>query len=360
MSTIFHPLKVKKIKRETPDCVSVSFHVPEELEKTFRFTQGQHLTFRQMDKNQEIRRSYSICSSPCENELKIAVKKIPEGIFSSFMNEKLKEGDTLETMPPQGKFFTELNPENKKTYIAFAAGSGITPVISIMKSVLETEPGSRFILIYGNRNKGTIIFKEEIEALKNRFMENLSIYHILSREVADSDFLSGRIDSEKAKSFLRHIIPADRIDEIFLCGPEEMIMNVRETLINSGIDAKKIHFELFFSAASTERKKEHELAVNQSDDDYSKVIIKLDATAMSLNLAYHGQTILDAALQNGADLPYACKGGVCATCKCKLEKGEVEMDINYSLEPDELAAGFILSCQSHPRSEEVVVNFDIK
>ena len=360
MSVIFYPLTVKKVKKETQDCVSVSFDVPAELSEQFKFTQGQYLTFRQMNGNQELRRSYSICASPHEGELKVAVKKVPEGLFSSFMNENLKEGDVLEVMPPMGKFYTELNPENKKTYVAFAAGSGITPVISIIKSVLKNEPQSQFILIYGNKNKGTIIFKEEIEALKDRFMERLSIYHILSREVADADLLSGRINSEKAESFIKNIIPAEKIDEVFLCGPEEMILSVRDTLIQSGVEAKKIHFELFFSAASAEKKKEHELAINKSDDDFSKVTVKLDATALKLDLAYHGPTILDAALQNGADLPYACKGGVCATCKCKLEKGEVEMDINYSLEPDEIAAGFILSCQAHPRSEEVVVNFDIK
>src|SRR6218665_375900 len=266
MSVNFHQLKVKKVKKETQDCVSVSFDVPAELSEQFKFTQGQYLTFRQMNGEQELRRSYSICTSPHEGELKVAVKKVPEGLFSSFMNENLKEGDVLEVMPPMGKFYTELNPENKKTYVAFAAGSGITPIISIIKSVLKNETQSQFILIYGNKNKATIIFKEEIEALKNRFMERLSIYHILSREVADADLLSGRINSEKAKSFLNNIIPAEKIDEVFLCGPVEMILGVRDTLVSSGVDAKKIHFELFFSAASAEKKKEHESAINKSDD----------------------------------------------------------------------------------------------
>lgn len=360
MSTSFHPLTIKCINRETPECVSVSFHVPEELKDTFRFKQGQYLTFKSKDGQEEIRRSYSICASPCEDELKVAVKKISDGVFSSYINDIAKEGDVLEVMPPQGNFFTELNENHQKTYVAFVAGSGITPVISIIKSVLKNEANSQFILIYGNRNKASIIFKEEIEALKNRFMQRLSVYHILSREMADADILSGRINANKAELFLKHIIPADKIDDVFLCGPEDMILGVRDTLVNAGLDAKKIHFELFYSAASDQKKKEHQQAVNRADDQYSKVVVKLDASALNMDLAYHGQTILDAALQNGADLPYACKGGVCATCKCKLEKGEVEMDINYSLEQDELDAGFILSCQAHPRSAEVVVNFDIK
>ncbi len=360
MSTTFHPLKIKRINRETPDCVSVSFDVPETLKDIFTFKQGQYLTFKSLDGAEEIRRSYSICASPCENQLKVAVKKITEGVFSSYINDIAKEGDILEVMPPQGTFFTEIHAEHQKTYVAFAAGSGITPIISIIKSVLRNEPNSQFILIYGNKNKGSIIFKEEIEALKNQFMQRLSVYHILSREMADADLLSGRINAEKADLFLKHIIPANQIDEVFLCGPEDMILGVRDTLVDAGVDSKKIHFELFFSAASAQKKKEHQQAVNRADDQYSKVVVKLDASALNMDLAYHGQTILDAALQNGADLPYACKGGVCATCKCKLEKGEVEMDINYSLEQDELDAGFILSCQAHPRSAEVVVNFDIK
>ncbi|WP_313026760.1 1,2-phenylacetyl-CoA epoxidase subunit PaaE [Soonwooa sp.] len=360
MSTTFHPLKIKKIKRETPDCVSVSFDVPEDLKEQFRFTQGQYLTFKQINNGQEIRRSYSICASPCEDELKVAVKKITDGVFSSYINDVAKEGDVVEVMTPQGTFFTELKPYNKKTYVAFAAGSGITPVMSIVKSVLKNEPNSNFVLIYGNRNKAHIIFKEDIEALKNIFMDRLSVYHILSREIADADLLAGRITAEKAKLFLEHIVPVDTIDEVFLCGPEDMILDVRDTLQDAGLEPKKIHFELFYSATAEEKKKEHAQAVNRADDKYSKVTVKLDASALNMDLAYHGQTILDAALQNGADLPYACKGGVCATCKCKLEKGEVEMDINYSLEQDELDAGFILSCQAHPRSEEVIVNFDIK
>lgn len=360
MSTQFHPLTIKSIQKETTDCVSVAFDVPKDLEEAFRFKQGQYLTFRANKNGEEIRRSYSICASPCDKELKVAVKKITDGLFSSFINNEAKAGDVLEVMPPQGNFYTEISKDQSKRYVAFAAGSGITPVISMIKAVLRNEPNSQFVLVYGNKNKASIIFKEEIEALKNRYMNRFSVYHILSREVADADLLSGRITADKAQFFLDHVIPANKIDEVFLCGPEEMILGVRDTLQQAGVDKKKIHFELFYSATSEQKKKEHAQAVNKADDQYSQVTVKLDATALKLDLAYHGQTILDAALQNGADLPFACKGGVCATCKCKLEKGEVEMDINYSLEPDELEAGFILSCQAHPRSEEVVVNFDIK
>ncbi|WP_322969938.1 1,2-phenylacetyl-CoA epoxidase subunit PaaE [Faecalibacter sp. LW9] len=360
MAINFHKLTVKQIKRETPECVSVVLDVPAELQNDFNFKQGQYLTFKDIKNDEEIRRSYSICSSPLDGELRVAVKKIANGIFSTYVNENLQVGDALDVMTPQGNFFTEVDAANNKLYVGIVAGSGITPVLSIIKTVLQTEPNSKFILIYGNRNKGTIIFKEEIEALKNKYMERLSVYNILSRETADAEILSGRITKEKIEYFLQHVIDPKEIGEVFLCEPEDMILGGRDALVAAGVDAKNVHFELFYSASAEAKKAERQQAVEVSDDTMSKVTVKLDATSLQMDLGYNGVTILDAALQNGADLPYACKGGVCATCKCKVLEGEVEMDINYSLEPDEIAAGFVLSCQAHPRSANVVVDFDAK
>lgn len=358
MAVSFHQLKVRNIRRETPECVSVSLEVPEESKSDFVFRQGQYLTFRHQLNGEEIRRSYSICASPLDGELRVAVKKVPEGVFSTYVNESLQVGDTVEVMQPEGRFFTELDATNEKMYVAFAAGSGITPVISIIKTVLLTEPKSKFCLVYGNKTRGSIIFKSEIEDLKNQFMGRFSVYHILSREQADAQILSGRIDRDKCRYFLDKIIRPEDIDECFLCGPEDMINDVKEVLTGAGVSSKKIHFELFFTSSSLRRQAAEK--VPYLNDSISKVTVKLDGSYMEMELGYHGESILDAALKNGADLPFACKGGVCATCRAKVEKGSVEMDINYALEQDELDAGFVLTCQAHPRSENVLVNFDIR
>jgi ring-1,2-phenylacetyl-CoA epoxidase subunit PaaE len=359
MSITFHPLKIKNIRRETPECVSVSFEVPEALQGEFKFKHGQYLTFKKHFDGVEARRSYSICSSPADNELRVAIKQVEDGIFSSFVNNELRVGDLLDTMAPQGLFTTPLDKVHKKQYLAFAAGSGITPILSIIKTVLQTEPESQFCLVYGNKNRGSIIFKSELEALKNKYMERFSIYHILSREQADAALLHGRINKEKISYFLDKIIDPATISEAFLCGPEDMILEGKEVLTEAGVAESKIHYELFFSATAVQKQKERK-HVSVENDTMSEIVVRLDGSATNMQLGYHGESILDAALRNGADLPFACKGGVCATCRCKLEEGEIEMDINYALEKDELANGFILACQAHPRSEKVVVNFDIR
>lgn len=358
MALTFHPLKVKKVSRETSDCISVLFDVPEDLKPSFAFKQGQNLTLRKSFNGEEVRRTYSICASPLDGELRVAIKKIPEGVFSTYLNDDLRPGDTLDVMPPQGRFFTEAHPSQTKVYVAFAAGSGITPILSIVKTILRTEPGSRFCLVYGNRTRGSIIFKAELEALKNRFMDRLSIYHILSREKADAEILSGRIDAAKCKFFLDKIIAPQTIDECFLCGPEAMIHDVRDVLLQAGVEPRKIHYELFYSAAANQQRQAVKPVV--VNDQQSTVTVTLDGTAVQMVMGYHGESVLEAALRNGADLPFACKGGVCATCRARLTEGKVEMDINYALEQDELDAGFILTCQAHPRTPDVAVNFDIK
>jgi ring-1,2-phenylacetyl-CoA epoxidase subunit PaaE len=359
MSLHFHPLTVAAVRKETADCVSVSLSVPAALQEIFHYQHGQYLTVRANINGEEVRRSYSICSSPLDHELRIAVKKVENGKFSTWANQSLKKGDTLDVMPPMGKFFTKLDVSATKNYLGFAAGSGITPLLSIIKTTLRTEPNSQFTLVYGNRHRHSIIFREELEALKNQYMQRLRLVHILSREKTDTVLHAGRIDGDKCRQLFDKVILPDTIDECFLCGPETMILSVKETLIAAGIDAKKIHFELFTTAGSQQAS-----AVNRQSSvvsgPVSKVTLKLDGVAVDFDLPYDGSSILDAALSNGADLPYACKGGVCCTCRAKLMEGEVKMDINYGLEPDEIEQGFILTCQAHPLTEKVVVDFDIR
>ncbi len=357
MALHFHLLKVKNIKRETADCVSISFDIPTELKKTFEYKQGQSLALRKMFDDEEVRRSYSICSSPLDNELRIAVKKIQGGLFSTFANTQMQVGDELDVMPPSGKFYTPLLPGNKKNYVAFASGSGITPIISIIKTTLLTEPLSSFTLIFGNKNQSSIIFKEELEALKDKYMERFRIYYILSRERMEAEINYGRINAEKCAQ-LTKLVDVEKADEIFICGPEEMIFGVKEFLENKGIDKSKIHFELF-STPTKKRLTIYRPAIVKEENS-SKITVTVDGRSFDFNLDYNSNNILDAALAEGADLPFACKGGVCTTCKAKLIEGKIEMEVNYGLEPEEVEDGFILTCQSHPRSEKVVVDFDVK
>ncbi len=359
MSVKFYSLKVKDVKPETADCVSVALEVPEELAKDFTFLPGQYLTFRRGDGEAEIRRSYSICAGPNDCELRVAIKKVEQGKFSTFANTELKPGDVLEVMPPMGNFILKKKEVQHKHYLAIVAGSGITPVMSIMKQVLEGDDDSRFTLIYGNRSRGTIIFREAIEALKNKYMQRLRVYHVLSREVMDVPLFNGRITAEKCREFCDKLIDINTVDEAFICGPEEMILSVRQQLIDLGMDSGKVHMELFTSP--DQPKATHEKWVKEHTADagkVSKVSITLDGTTFEMDLPYNGDSILDAALKMGADLPFACKGGVCCTCRAKVTEGEVEMEVNYALEPDEVQRGYVLTCQSHPRTERVVVDFD--
>ncbi|MCO6492257.1 MAG: phenylacetate-CoA oxygenase/reductase subunit PaaK [Phaeodactylibacter sp.] len=351
----FHHLKIKEVRRETDECVSVAFEVPEALQPEYQFTQGQHLTLKTELDGEEVRRSYSICASPYDGVLRVAIKKLEGGRFSTFANEKLKAGDALDVMTPMGRFFTELDPANEKSYVAFAAGSGITPVLSIMKAVLQREPKSEFTLFYGNRRADTIIFHEEIEGLKNEYMGRLSVHHVLSRELQGSDLFSGRIDGKKLGAFCDRLIDPEEVDEYFLCGPEAMIHDIRDTLAGMGVDKKKIHFELFVAGLNgkTQKKKKAE-----AQSVAATIRITLDGNSFEFPLTSAEDTILEAAQKVGANLPFACKGGVCCTCRAKLLEGDVEMEANYALEPDELEAGYILTCQSHPKTGRVVVDFD--
>lgn len=357
----FYPLRVKDVRPETADCVSVALEVPEELKELFRFAPGQYLTFRKHVADAELRRSYSICVAPHDGELRVAVKKVIGGKFSSYANADLRPGEILDVMPPMGKFSPRESEKIHRNYLAFAAGSGITPIMSIMRSVLENEPGSTFTLVYGNRNRNTIIFREAIEALKNKYMQRLRLYHVLSREYMDVPLFNGRIDAEKCAAFCNGLIDISKVDEAFICGPEEMILGVREKLMELGMPQGQVHAELFSSPDQPRQK--HQQWMKEHEEDAgpkSRVSITLDGTTFDIELSYNGESILDAALAAGADLPYACKGGVCCTCRAKVTEGAVDMEVNYALEPDEVAKGFVLTCQSHPKTERVVVDFDAR
>jgi ring-1,2-phenylacetyl-CoA epoxidase subunit PaaE len=359
MSLHFYKLKVKQIRRETTECVSVLFEIPEEIKKDFLFTQGQSLTMRTFLNGEEVRRTYSICTSPLDEECRVAIKKQEGGLFSGFANERLKENDVLEVMPPVGQFYTALDPRQKKNYVAFAAGSGITPVISIVKTTLKTEPKSQFTLIYGNRNKNSIIFKEELEGLKDKFIERFRIIHILSRERTDAPINGGRIDTNKLIE-LNKLIDYKGSDEFFVCGPEEMIFCIKDFLEASKIEKKKIHFELFTTPGEKKSTINSQHISQKAEGPVSKISVKLDGITFDFDLSFNAEPILDAALKQGADLPFSCKGGVCCTCKAKLIEGEVDMEVHWGLEQDEIEQGYILTCQSHPKTERVIVDFDIK
>ena len=355
--TKFYPLPIRELRRETADTLSIAFAVPQELHDTFQFVQGQYLTLRTTLGGEEIRRSYSICTGTDEGDLRVAVKKVEGGLFSTWANESLRPGDVLEVMPPQGRFFVPLDPIHHKTYVAFAAGSGITPVLSILKTTLATEPNSRFVLFYGNRGFDHIIFREELELLKNCHPDRLAVHHILSRESLGSPLFYGRLDGEKCRQFGRFFFQADEVDAYFLCGPEEMVFSVKDCLIEMGADPKNIHFELFTTAGTKKRAASVSTAAPRDSFDASVTLIQ-DGTQFDFLLPSDGSTVLDAAMRAGADLPYSCKGGVCSTCKARVLEGAVEMDINYGLEPDEVAAGYVLTCQSHPKTKRLVVSFD--
>jgi ring-1,2-phenylacetyl-CoA epoxidase subunit PaaE len=360
MSIHFYPLRIKKINKETDQCVSVEFEIPGSLVNAFQFKQGQSLTMRTNLAGEEVRRTYSLCSSPLDKKWKVAIKKVEGGLFSSFANENLKEGDELDVMEPVGKFYTELNPTNKKKYLAFAAGSGITPVISIIKTVLRTEPQSNFTLVYGNRSRSSIIFFEELEGLKNKFIDRFSFINILSRERTETPINFGRIDIGKLTE-LEKLIDYKKMDEIFICGPEEMIFCVKNFLEQKDISEKKIHFELFTTSGQKKQGTRNKEQESISGGPQSKITVKVDGRSFDFELSLNSDTtILDAALKQGADLPFACKGGMCCTCKAKLTEGEVEMDVHWGLEHEEVEQGYILTCQSHPKTEKVVVDFDIK
>jgi ring-1,2-phenylacetyl-CoA epoxidase subunit PaaE len=353
----FYPLTVAKVKQETRDAIAVTFDVPAELKPQFAYQQGQHLTLRAMIDGEDVRRSYSICSAVQDEQLRVAIKRVSGGQFSSWANEHLKPGATLEVMPPMGHFNVPLDPQSERHYLAFAAGSGITPILSIVKTTLRAEPKSRFTIVYGNRASSSVIFRDELTDLKDTYMDRLKLVYVMSREQQDIELFNGRITEEKCGLFLKHWIAIDDIDVAFICGPEDMMHGVSRSLQAAGLAKEKIRIELF--AASIPKHEHKPRKVEAGQQHQTEVTVIMDGNAASFTMDKDKESILDAGLRAGIDMRYSCKGGVCSTCRCKVLDGQVEMDVNYALEDYEVARGFVLSCQSFPITDKVVVDFDI-
>lgn len=359
MAARFHPLPVAAIQKETPYAVVVTFDVPGELAQAYRFTQGQFLTLRTRIDGAEVRRSYSICSGANEGTLQVAIKRVDGGKFSNYANERLAPGAMLDVMTPDGRFYSKLDPANRKHYVAFAAGSGITPVLSLIKTTLDAETGSRFTLVYGNRFVRSIMFCDELEDLKDRYLGRFALYHVLSRDHQEVELFNGRIDDAKCAVLFDTLIPIAGIDEAFVCGPAGMIDAVTAALKRHGLAVGRLHVERFASPSQPAPAVPRVGApVAEADGPAASVTVIADGKQRHVRVAYAGESILDMALHAGADLPFACKAGVCCTCRAKLLEGKVRMDKNFALDDDELARGFVLSCQSHPVTERVVLSYD--
>lgn len=352
----FHSIKVADIYKATKDCSVITFDIPTDLQEEFQFIQGQHLTVRAYVDGKEERRSYSLCSSPMENKWQVAVKKINDGVFSTYVNDTLKKGDSLDLIAPHGAFHTTVNPAQAKNYIAFAAGSGITPILSIIKTHLAAEPKSTFKLFYLNRTVKSIIFKEEIEQLKNKYFGRFEIFHFLTKEHRNIELLNGRFTKEKLQILTDKIIDIPSTDDCFICGPEQMIYLLRDELTAAGLPAAKIHFELF-NTGMTEEDKQRISKIVEKKVKGTEVTIIDGGKEFHFVMDEAYDNILDSAIAAGADLPFACKGGVCSTCRCKIIEGTAEMKVNYALDANEVAKNYILSCQAVPTSKKVVVDF---
>jgi len=356
MAVAFHKLKVADVRRETPDAVSIAFAVPPELADEYRFHPGQHLTLRRECDGQDVRRSYSICTGLDDRELRVAVKKVEGGVFSTLCNEVLRPGDTIDVMTPQGRFGVMPDPATARNYLAIAAGSGITPILSLLRSVLSREPDSRFMLIYGNRTAKDIIFKEALEDLKDRFIGRLVVHHVLSREQQEIELFNGRIDAGKIEALLKSFASANRIDHAFLCGPGAMIEDAKATLIRLGTPPGNVHIE-YFSTDGVPVTPRRTAAKAAGEAPVAHAHVTLHGSVYEIPML-DGETIIDAGERAGIELPYSCRGGMCCTCRAKLVSGEAEMAVNYSLEPWEKEAGYVLTCQARPLTKEIVVDYD--
>jgi len=361
MSTEFYPLTISAIERLTKDAVAVNFDLPEELKEKFKYHQGQHLTLKADIDGQDVRRSYSICKSVTEQSLQVAIKRIDQGVFSNFANDKLKVGMTLEVMPPQGHFYTELNENNENHYLFLAVGSGITPILSHISSILTLEPKAKITLVYGNKSTPLMMFREKIAFIKNEYLDRFEWVNLFTREENEAPLFNGRISAQKLIDLDQaRVIEISAFSDVLLCGPEEMIVEVVEAFKFWKFSEEKLHYELFFSgSADTDMAKKKAERAIQYGKAMSQVSVKVAGRKTFIELAMDGENILDAAMDHGADLPFSCKGGVCATCKAKVIKGKVEMDVNHSLTEQEVAEGMILTCQAHPVSSEVEIDCDV-
>ena len=349
----FHPLTVTDIHHTIRDAVVLTLK-PEDPD-AFAFTQGQYLTFKQDFDGTELRRNYSICAGLDDGELKVGIKRVDGGAFSTYANTELKVGDVLHAMPPQGKFFTPIEPEVAKNYLGFAGGSGITPVLSILKTVLKREPKSTFTLVYANRAVNTIMFREELEDLKNRYMGRLTVIHILESG-QDMELFEGRVDQDKCDALFKHWIQIDSIDTAFICGPEPMMLAIAEALKTNGLTDEQIKFELF-SESQQGRLAKQEMAKRSEGQKGTEITVIIDGARRSFTMQ-KGQSVLEAALENGQEAPFSCKAGVCSTCMGKVLEGEVEMISNHALEDYEVERGYVLTCQSYPLSDTLVIDYD--
>ncbi|KQW53436.1 phenylacetic acid degradation protein [Nocardioides sp. Root1257] len=352
MAATFHALRVAAIDELTDDAVALTFEVPPDLADEFVYTPGQHLNIRGGD---DVRRSYSICTAPSSGRLRIGVKRLPGGAFSEGVLSTLSVGDTLDVMTPAGRFTTALDPAASRHCVVVAAGSGITPVLSIVTAVLETEPSSSVTLVYANRTHRTVMFLDEVHDLKDRFPDRLQIVHVLSREASDVELLSGRLDGERLRAIATALLPDAASAQWFLCGPQQMLVDLRAAVADLGVPDAQVHSELFH-ADPVPRAPLADLA--GSVDGAAHVTVRLGGRSSSFDLRPDGDPVLDAAVAVRSDLPFACKGGVCGTCRARLVTGTVAMDANYALEPDEIERGYVLTCQAHPTSEEVVLDYD--
>jgi ring-1,2-phenylacetyl-CoA epoxidase subunit PaaE len=359
MSVLFHSLRVRAVQPDTEEAVIVAFEVPAELQPTFGFTQGQYLTLRKEIDGEDLRRSYSICAGVDDGELRVGVRKVRGGVFSKWINDHLKPGDTIDVMAPQGRFFVPIEPQAQRHHLGIAGGSGITPILSIMKTVLAREPRSRFTLIYGNRSLKSTMFKEELEDLKDRYLTRVVLHHVFSDEHTDAPINMGLMDRAKIGEFLRTLVPAAGVDHAFVCGPFQMNDEAQAALLDAGVPEERIHIERFGvpqQASAAVGAVVHE--PKPGDAERSRVVIVRDGLRREIDFSREQPSILDAASAAGLEVPFSCTSGVCGTCRAKVLEGDVRMERNFALDKQEVAAGFVLTCQAHPMTERVVLSFD--
>jgi ring-1,2-phenylacetyl-CoA epoxidase subunit PaaE len=354
----FHNLTVTDIHKTIRDAVVLTLEPENGAAAEFAFTPGQYLTFRRDFDGQELRRSYSICTGLDEGKLQVGIKRVDGGAFSSWANENLKPGDTLEAMPPMGKFGTDTDPEAAKSYLGFAGGSGITPVLSILKTTLAHEPKSDFTLVYANRGVASIMFREELEDLKNKFLGRLTIIHVLESDAQEIDLFTGMVTPEKCAELFKHWIDITSVDTTFICGPEPMMLGITEALKEHGLDDSQIRFELFASGQPGRAKRKPATAATGDKQAQTETTITLDGEKRSFKMPKDGQSLLEAAIENNMDAPFACRAGVCSTCRAKVLEGEVEMVANHALEDYEVEQGYVLTCQCYPVSDKIVLDYD--
>ncbi len=360
MSTEFYPLTISNVERLTKESVALDFAVPEDLAERFIFKQGQHLTLKMDIDGQDIRRSYSICMGTNSQTLRVGVKAIENGLFSNFANNKLQKGMQIEVMPPQGHFYSELAENSNKQYLLIAVGSGITPILSQIETILAVEPHAQITLLYGNKRTPLMMFREHLSFLKNQYLERFRIFNFFTKEENDAEILNGRISAQKIIDLDQaRMISIKEFDDVFVCGPETMTLEIANAFKSWGLAESQIHYELFFSGDAAKRaEKTQAERAEKYGSKTSSVSVKVAGRKVLMELEMGGDSILDAAIENGADLPFSCKAGVCATCKAKVISGKVEMDLNHSLTEQEIKDGMILTCQSHPISEKVEIDFD--